>query len=773
MAGVETVDAVIVGSGFGGSVAAHRLADAGLSVVVLERGRAWPPGSFARTPAEMRHNFWDPANADYGLFDVLEFRGFDSVVSAGLGGGSLIYANVLLRKDERWFVRDSELPGGGYESWPVSREDLDPHYDAVEAMLTPSRYPVDDPQFAGVPKTEAFREAAEELGLDWQLPPLAVAFAAKPGGRPGIGLPLIEPSYGNLHGLPRRTCRLCGECDFGCNDGAKNSLDHTYLSAARTAGADLRTMCEVQAIRPGGPGYQVRYLLHAMDGSSVSKRIDCEHLVLAAGAFGTTRLLLGNRAHLPELSPALGTRFSGNGDMLSFALHARRDGRPRPMHASRGPVITSTIRVPDELDDDGAVSTPSGGRGFYIQDSGYPVILDWLVQNMDVRGDLSRLAGFSMNRLRAALRWAGPDHLEHGIGQLIGSGTLSNCSLPLLGMGRDVPDGVMRLRGGELDVSWTTETSRDYIDRVRGTMRAITGALGGEYVDNPLWLRRRVAVAHPLGGAPIGRHPGEGVCDPYGEVFGHPGLYVADGAAMPGPVGANPSLTIAAMADRLCDHLLLARGMPGRSPARVGRRRSGGTTTTTPVAPARLSGGRTGAAALSFTEEMAGQVALGEREGPAPLRLRVTVAIDDMDAFVVDPRHAAAATGWLDCPALGGRLLIPAGQVELMVTEGVGGRRRMRYRLPFADDRGRRLLLSGHKELRAGPPTAIWPDTTTLHAKVLADGVTLGAGELRLGRLAFLRELTTIRAASPGVLERFGAFFLGSLWQVYRPRLSS
>ncbi|EWM16482.1 GMC family oxidoreductase N-terminal domain-containing protein [Kutzneria sp. 744] len=386
-------------------------------------------------------------------------------------------------------------------------------------MLTPSRYPYDDPQFATVPKADAFREAAVQLGLDWQLPPLAVAFASEPGGQPGLSLPVIEPSYGNLHGQPRLTCRLCGECDFGCNYGAKNSLDHTYLSAAKAAGADLRTLCEVQAIRPGGPGYQVRYLLHAMDGSSVSKRIDCEQLILAAGSFGTTRLLLGNRAHLPGLSPTLGSRFSGNGDMLSFALHTRRDGRPRTMHASRGPVITSTIRVPDEVDEDGSV-----GRGFYIQDSGYPVILDWIVQNMDVRGDLSRLAGFSLNRLRAALRWAGPDHLEHGIGQLIGSGSLSNCSLPLLGMGRDVPDGVMRLRDGELDVSWTTETSRTYIDRVRGTMKDITSALGGEYVDNPLWFRKRLAVAHPLGGAPIGRHPGEGVCDPYGEVFGHPGL---------------------------------------------------------------------------------------------------------------------------------------------------------------------------------------------------------------------------------------------------------
>jgi cholesterol oxidase len=170
---------------------------------------------------------------------------------------------------------------------------------------------------------------------------------------------------------------------------------------------------------------------------------------------------------------------------------------------------------------------------------------------------------------------------------------------------------------------------------------------------------------------------------------------------------------------------------------------------------------------------MAGQVTLGEREGPTSLRLRVRVAIQDMDAFVTDPVHEARATGWLDCPELGGRLLVSRGRVQLMVTEATGGRRRMLYRLPFTDGNGRELLIEGHKELRAGPPTAIWPDTTTLYTKILADDVELGAGELRLGGLDFLRELTTIRVDSPATLERFGAFFLGSLWQVYRPRLSS
>src|SRR5580692_440007 len=381
----EQADAVVIGSGFGGAVAAYRLAQAGWSVILLERGGAYPPHSFPRTPAEMSRAFWDPARGRYGMFNVWRFSHCDSVVSSGLGGGSLINANVLMRKDEHWFVQDDPLPHGGFESWPVTRADLDPHYDEVERMLGATPYPLEVAPYAATRKTRAMQDAAAELGLPWQLPPLAVSFAPAPGAAPGPGLPIVDPPYGNLHGRQRTTCRLCGECDIGCNIGAKNSLDYNYLSAARHHGADLRTGHEVLAIRPGpASGYEVDYVQHDQQdrapgsGPQPLRTILCDRLVLAAGTYGTSYLLLRNRPHFRGLSSALGTRFSSNGDMLSFLVDAKNHNRVRPLEASRGPVITSAIRLADEHDGQGDT-----GRGGYLEDGGYPAFIDWLVQAAD------------------------------------------------------------------------------------------------------------------------------------------------------------------------------------------------------------------------------------------------------------------------------------------------------------------------------------------------------------------------------------------------------
>jgi len=565
----EHFDVVVVGSGFGASVSACRLAQGGRKVLVLERGRSWPPGSFPRSPRGLSQNLWNPPSGLYGMFDIWAFRRLESVVSSGLGGGSLIYANVLLRKDPAWFVEDS--PGEEPRPWPVTYEDLEPHYEAAEAMLGAQRYPFDQLPYSQTAKTQALRDAAEQLDLEWQLPHLAVTFA-NPGHPPAPSEPIIE-AHPNLHGLPRRTCRLCGECDVGCNDGAKNTLDYNYLSRARDAGAELRTLCEVRRIEPGAEGgYTVEYLHHdpEVGGQGGGRhRVTADRLVVGAGTFGTTYLLLRNRSAFPLMSRALGTRFSGNGDLLTFLLHSRRvvDGTPipRPLNPEYGPVITSAVRVPDTLDGHGDV-----GRGFYVEDGGNPHFLDWVIQASGVGGAAARAARFGLRRTWA--HWTGRPraNISRDVSSLLGGGYPSASAVPMLCIGRDVPNGAFRLRDGGLELDWAVDGSATFFGRVERTMADIAGALGATLANTPMWLFKRVITVHPLGGVPMGATPDHGVVDPWGEVFSYPGMHVVDGSVMPGPVGPNPSLTIAAFAERAAAAILEGKGAGSRAAAGAG-----------------------------------------------------------------------------------------------------------------------------------------------------------------------------------------------------------
>ncbi|QEU96722.1 GMC oxidoreductase [Streptomyces kanamyceticus] len=817
----EHVDVLVVGSGFGGSVAADRLARAGLGVVVMERGRDYPPGSFARTPAQAARAFWAPETGSYGLFDVRSFRHFDSVVASGLGGGSLIYANVLLRKDEHWFVDRQQLPGGGYESWPVTRADLDPHYDAVERVLTPTPYPLEHPGYDDVPKARAMRTAADRLGLEHFLPPLAVSFAPEPGARPGIGLPVIEPDHGNLHGVTRRTCRLCGECNIGCNEGAKNSLDFTYLSTARQHGADLRTGHEVRAIRPAGRGgYEVDYVRHGPDrdghvrrgpdsdsGGSPADRVPvrtlhCDRLVLAAGTYGTSGLLLRSHRQLPGIGAALGTRFSGNGDILSFAVRTK-DGhgaRPSSVDPSRGPVITSTIRLPDDdLDGQDHSGFAPAGRGAYIQDGGYPSFVGWLVEAAGLPRDAGRAGRFLLRQL-AAHTVGDPDATAASLAGLLDDGALSDSSLPLLGMGRDTPDGVLVLRRGTLDAEWSTAGSAQHYARLRAALRAVSEALGGRYADSPHWLLKRIITVHPCGGAPMGRNQVEGVCDEFGEVYGHPGLYVMDAAALPGPVGTNPALTVAALADRACTRLLEKRdsGAYQTSGAeQVSDVEEASDVPAPPGVPARVSDTYTPHSSVQFTETMTGYCAMGvsdprtARRSPArePLRARLTLTIDDIDAFLARPEHPARADGWIEARGLGGRRPVTGGEVHVFGAGRTPDHRELRYRLFLTDDTGAARTLIGVKDLAPAGLDRLWPATTTLPYVLLEGHLPQGrltgdedrtegmadivaAGTLRISPPAFLRQLTTFRTTGPraaATLARFHAFFLDELRRLYGP----
>jgi len=771
----EHVDAIVVGSGFGASVSAYRLADAGRSVVVLERGRAYPPGSFARNPYQMSRAFWEPKDELFGLFDIRSFRKLEAIVSSGLGGGSLIYANVLLRKDENWFVHDSPIPGGGYEHWPIGRRDLDRHYDAVEAMMRPTPNPYPD-----LPKAKALRDAAEHLGLESFSPPLAISFAPRPGSEAEPKQLIEDPPYGNLHGARRLTCKLCGECDIGCNEGSKNTLDYNYLSAAASKGADIRTLAEVYGVTPlPGGGYEVRYVQYGDEPERVGLRdrthvvVTCDQLFLGAGTFGTTALLLRNRVGLPALGRALGTRFSGNGDLLTFCISAKETtdaGLTRLIDPANGPVITTAIRRPDGADEEGA------GRGYYVQEAGFPDFTNWLIETAQVTQSMRRAAAVVREMVAYRLQRRNESTISAEVAKLVGQGSLTSSSLPLLGMGRDTPDGRITLTDGELDVEWTSATSAAYFKAMRGTMKDISEALGGSFRDNPLWWTKRVVTVHPLGGAPMGRHVHEGVVDGYGEAFGHPGLFVIDGSAVPGPVGPNPSLTIAAMADRAVERQL-EKPRPKR---RRAPKRAEDPMIADPIDPVAGHG-------MEFTEQMKGYFAIGEtdpsegwthgRHLAQRFMFQLTITAPDVERFVDSGDRTAVASGYVECDLLGGNLPVQRGWANLFVLSDDEKHREMRYRLWFSDRSGTPMTMYGFKVVRNDPGFDMWSDTSTLYITLMKGHVppgesrdVFGAGILRILPQDFARQLTTFRGSGRGGLgsiARFGGFFAKSMIDAY------
>jgi cholesterol oxidase len=393
------------------------------------------------------------------------------------------------------------------------------------------------------------------------------------------------------------------------------------------------------------------------------------------------------------------------------------------------------------------------------------------------------------------LRGARQSNISREVAALLGPGLLSNSSLPLLGMGRDIPDGVMRLRRGYLEIDWTTKTSEGYFQRVRATMRALADELGLSFQDNPLWWAKRVITVHPLGGAPIGRHIGEAVCDSYGEVFGFSGLHVVDGAAMPGPVGANPSLTIAALADRACDKILsapISRRPQEQVTSTVRPTLAAKIATDAPVSAPRFPAKFRQATSLAFTEEMKGYFALGLADSKVgsergrslgqKMMFRLTITVDDVDAFVADRDHLARAEGYVDCDVLGGRLLVQQGWFNLFTRDVDPATRRMLYRLHVTDPAGNDLTFIGHKEVHDEPGLDVWPDTSTLYVRILTghtqpytddQASVVGAGVLHILVPDFVHQLSTFRTNGPRkthALTSFGRFFLGELWAVYGSR---
>jgi cholesterol oxidase len=560
-------EAVVIGSGFGGAVMCCRLAQRWPGeVVLLERGKRYPKGSFARSPHDFSRNLWAEAAPGEarklnGLFDIRNYRRMDSVVSAGLGGGSLIYANVFMPAPD-WVFR---------ERWPseVQAPVLAPYYRVAQSVL--GARPV--PATAGdarrtIRRTTLYQEFAQADGRTSRPADICVFFGngyARDGAPP---LPMGDQER-NRYGALQSSCTYCGECDVGCNVHAKNTLDLNYLYAAEHQHvARIETGREVTGITPlnaagesdttadGRHGYRVDY----RDDDGQEYTVLTRRVVVSAGTLGSNELLLRCRdvaGTLPRLSPQLGHGFSGNGDFLSFVVGGERDADP-----TYGPVITQYI-------DYGLAQGAPNEPAFLLEDAAYPAFAAWYVEGLRPAAG----PGYVLGRLASAFRvfkrrWL--DQLFSGkwSGSVVAyahamlQSDLSYRSSVLLFMGRDAADGTLRLHRGKLALDWPQHTSRPLYNAIVACgerFKQFTRARA--YLPQPTWawpVRNNVTV-HPLGGCALADDASRGVVSSRagarGQAFGYQGLYVADGSILPTGVGANPSATIAALAEWIAEDI--------------------------------------------------------------------------------------------------------------------------------------------------------------------------------------------------------------------------
>lgn len=523
------VDVVVVGSGFGGSVAALRLAEKGFRVLVLEAGRRFADDDFARTSWDLRRYLWAPRLGCYGVQRIHRLPDVVVLAGAGVGGGSLNYANTLYTPPAAFF-RDRQW--ADVTDWEA---ELAPHYATARWMLGEAVNPCD-----GVVEA-VMRRTAEDLGVGhtFRRTPVAVHF-----GRPGVTVE--DPYFGGAG--PRRTgCTFCGNCMVGCRVGAKNTLVKNYLALAEGLGVAVRPLRTVTrlGVVPGSDtaGRPLYRVLHERTGPVPGRDVQvvrARHVVLAAGTWGTQTLLhaMRDEGELPRLSDRLGHLTRTNSEAL---LGAMTDRVPDGIDLSHGIAITTSFH-PDEhthvenvrygrgsnaMGLLGTIAVPGGtGRPRWVE-AVRTVLRDprpLLRVSPIVRRFSERMViGLVMQSRDNSLRVSGR------------RGLLGPTLTSTQGHGEPNPTYIA---AGVRSMEVLAERLAEATGRP-----TVTGGSWFDVLDVPM-------TAHFLGGVVIGSSPERGVVDPFHRVWGYEGLHVVDGSAVSANLGVNPSLTITAQAER-------------------------------------------------------------------------------------------------------------------------------------------------------------------------------------------------------------------------------
>ena len=714
----EHYTVLVIGSGYGGAIAASRLARAGQQVCVLERGREYQSGEYPDTESEALAEMQAELPAGHsgsrtGLYDFYVNPDVNVFVGCGLGGTSLINGSVAAKPEPRVF----EDP-----AWPaVLREDLaslEEGFQRANEMLRPAQYPE---RYPDLPKLDALKQAASMLGQQCSRATIAVNFDA--------GL--------NHVGVEQHACMLCGDCVTGCNYGAKNTLIYNYLPDARNFGAEIYTRTAVRQIERKEGRWLVHYqtLETGCEGFDAPTRtVSADIVILAAGTLGSTEILLRSRAADLPMSAQLGKHFSGNGDVLGYSFGCAQEIRgvgyghrdPRDMEAV-GPCVTGAIdmRLRPALDE-----------GIVIHEMVTPGAMAGLPPQALAK------AGAALGKLDSG-----------GLGEAINMEdeiedlflgpyeTMANNTQAYLVTTHEGGSGQMLLDHDRLQIQWPHVGDQPIFEKVNAMLADATRALGGSYRINPVWsaiFNKDLITVHPLGGCVMGDDAAHGVVNHKGQVYCgesgtavYDGLYVCDGSTIPRSLGAGPLLTISALSERTCALMAKDRGwqidysLPSRQ---------------------RVAG-KPEPMGLQFIEK-----ARGSR-----LELDLTVVSDDLEQLMGNPDFEAAVGGTVIAREL--------SSAPLRVVAGTFSLGRMAYRLTLAGPAGDIYHLNASKE-----PTAIH---ATLHSGD-SQGPVLAEGNLAIAPRDLSAQLSTLRvwraaglAARSDAMMRAGRSLAGELYAIY------
>jgi cholesterol oxidase len=781
----EHYTVVVIGSGYGAAISASRLARAGQQVCVLERGREFQPGEYPnRTPqalSEMQSHTPECAQIGprTGLYDFHINPDINVFVGCGLGGTSLVNANVALRAeprvfdDPRWPL-ELRTPKPADQNLEIDHATpLEADYALAEEMLKPNPYPDTMPD---IPKLDALQKSAQHLGQKFYRPPINVNFT-------------VEGA--NHVGVEQHKCTDCGDCVTGCNYAAKNTLIMNYLPDAVNHGAEIFTEVSVRWIERKNNQWIIQCEVLGVGREKFSApmiAITADVVVVGAGTLGSTEILLRSGQHGLSLSNQLGERFTGNGDVVAFGCNTKdvingigwghhQKGEIPPV----GPCITGIIDMRHQ---------PKLTDGMVAEEGSVPGALGDLLPAAfaaaaEVAGSAEPVA--TTERIREKER----EMLADFEGPYRGA---VNRTQIYLVMTHDNASGRMALDAHDsLALNWPGVGDQPIFQQVNERLKQATEALGGTFIHNPLWsksLRRNLTTVHPLGGCVMADSAETGVVNHKGQVYSgaagnavYDGLYVSDGSVIPTPLGVNPLLTISAVTERSMALLAKDRGWKIDYSLPSAPR---------PSAPIK--------AGVEFTETMKGFFSTvvktatpplqldpsyqqGSTQGEAansPFQFTLTIVSEDLDDMVKNPAHQARMVGTVVAPTLSPTpLTITDGVFNLFTVDANNvDTHNMRYRMKMVAEDGRAFFFDGFKQTHPDSVFQSWPATSTLYVTIYdgesAANPILGKGILHIAPEDFAAQMTTMKIINAGGLPenleagaKFAQFFMGPLFDTY------